>query len=114
VVENFVPDYSVAAMSEKAPGLAAFQHQLAAIDTSDWSVAQLGDKKLVAAEMNGPALPLATQYGNFNSRSTASNHGSLRTGSRNGSVFSHIRPGSCTRTAVASHSRALPPSPHCA
>jgi hypothetical protein len=53
VVENCVPDYRVAAMSEKAPGLAAFQHQLAAIDTSEWSVAQLVDKKLVAAELNG-------------------------------------------------------------
>src|SRR5262245_2130688 len=52
-IENCMPDYSAAAMSQKAPGLAAFQHQLAAIDTSGWSVAQLGDKKLVAAEMSG-------------------------------------------------------------
>jgi len=52
-VENCVPDYSAAAMSQKAPRLAAFQHQLTAIDSSGWSVAQLGDKKLVAAEMNG-------------------------------------------------------------
>ena len=59
-------------------------------------------------------ISLATQSGNFNSCSIALNHGSLRTGSRNGSVFSHVRPGSCTRTAVASHSRALPLSPHCA
>jgi hypothetical protein len=43
LVENCVPDYSVAAMSEKALRLVAFQHQLAAIDTSEWSVAQLGD-----------------------------------------------------------------------
>lgn len=53
VLENCVPDYGVAAMSEKAQGLAKFQHQLASIDTSGWSVAQLGDKRLVAAEMNG-------------------------------------------------------------
>jgi len=52
-IENCVPDYSAAAMSQKAPRLAAFQQQLAAIDTSGWSVAQLNDKKLVAAEMNG-------------------------------------------------------------
>src|SRR5690242_2750269 len=52
-VENCVPDYSAAAMLQKAPRLAAFQHQLTAIDSSGWSVAQLGDKKLVAAEMNG-------------------------------------------------------------
>ena len=52
-VENCLPDYSAAAMSHKAPHLATFQQQLAAIDTSGWSVAQLGDKKLVAAEMNG-------------------------------------------------------------
>jgi hypothetical protein len=52
-VENCVPDYSATAMSQKAPRLAAFQHQLTAIDSSGWSVTQLGDKKLVAAEMNG-------------------------------------------------------------
>ena len=52
-VENCLPDYSAAAMSHKAPHLATFQQQLATIDTSGWSVAQLGDKKLVAAEMNG-------------------------------------------------------------
>jgi hypothetical protein len=52
-IENCVPDYSAAAMSQKAPSLAAFQHRLAAIDTSGWSVEQLDDKKLVAAEMNG-------------------------------------------------------------
>src|SRR5215831_18188442 len=48
-VENCLPDYSAAAMSQKAPRLATFQHQLAAIDTSGWLVAQLGDRKLVAA-----------------------------------------------------------------
>ena len=53
VLENCVPDYGVAAMAEKAQGLAKFQHQLASLDTSEWSVAQLGDKRLVAAEMNG-------------------------------------------------------------
>jgi hypothetical protein len=53
VIENCVPDYGVAAMSEKAQRLAKFQQQLASIDSSGWSVAQLGDKRLVAAEMNG-------------------------------------------------------------
>jgi hypothetical protein len=53
VIANCVPDYGVTAMAEKAQGLAKFQHQLASIDTSGWSVAQLGDKKLVAAEMSG-------------------------------------------------------------
>ena len=52
-VANCVPDYSAAAMSQKAPQLAGFQRQLTAIDSSGWVVAQLGDKKLVAAEMNG-------------------------------------------------------------
>src|SRR5215472_4962478 len=52
-VANCVPDYSAAAMSQKAPRLAGFQRQLTAIDSSGWSVAQLGDKKLVAAEMSG-------------------------------------------------------------
>jgi hypothetical protein len=53
VIKNCVPDYSAAAMAEKALRLAAFQRQLAAIDTPQWSAAQIGDKKLVAAEMNG-------------------------------------------------------------
>jgi hypothetical protein len=52
-VANCVPDYSAAAMSQKAPLLAGFQRQLTAMDSSGWSEAQLGDKKLVAAEMNG-------------------------------------------------------------
>jgi len=52
-VANCVPDYSAAAMSQKAPRLAEFQRQLTAIDSSGWSVAQLGDKKLMTAEMNG-------------------------------------------------------------
>jgi hypothetical protein len=53
VIASCVPDYSAAAMSQRAPLLAGFQRQLTAIDSSGWSVAQLGDKKLVAAEMNG-------------------------------------------------------------
>ena len=53
VIKNCVPDYSGVAMAEKARRLAALQQQLAAIGTSQWSVAQLGDQKLVAAEMNG-------------------------------------------------------------
>ena len=52
------------------------------------------------------------QSGNFNSRSTALNQGSLRTGSRNGSGFSQVRPESRTRTAVANHSRDLAAFPH--
>jgi hypothetical protein len=53
VIENCIPDYGIAAMSEKARQLAKFQQQLASIDTSGWSVTDLGDKRLVAAEMNG-------------------------------------------------------------
>ena len=53
LIKNCVPDYSGVAMAEKARRLAALQQQLAAIGTSQWSVAQLGDQKLVAAEMNG-------------------------------------------------------------
>src|SRR5215469_4990513 len=52
-VANCVPDYSAAAMAQRAPRLAEFQRQLAAIDSTGWSVAQLGDKKLMTAEMNG-------------------------------------------------------------
>ena len=53
LVEHCLPDYGAAAMAEKARQLAKFQQQLASIDTSGWSVADLGDKRLVAAEMNG-------------------------------------------------------------
>ena len=53
VIENCIPDYGIAAMTEKARQLAKFQQQLASIDTSGWSVTDLGDKRLVAAEMNG-------------------------------------------------------------
>ena len=53
VIKNCVPDYGGVAMAEKARRLAALQQQLAVIGTSQWSVAQLGDQKLVAAEMNG-------------------------------------------------------------
>jgi hypothetical protein len=52
-VENCVPDYSAAAMAEKAKGLADFQKKLAAIDAKGWPAARVNDKKLVAAEMNG-------------------------------------------------------------
>lgn len=52
-VKGCAPDYSAAAMAEKAKALAGFQEKLAAIDTKGWSTAQAGDARLVAAEMNG-------------------------------------------------------------
>lgn len=52
-VENCAPDYSAAAIAEKANGLAKFQSKLAAIKTDGWPKARLIDKKLFAAEMNG-------------------------------------------------------------
>lgn len=52
-VENCVPDYGAAAMTEKAKGLADLQKKLAAIDAKGWKTPRINDKKLVAAEMNG-------------------------------------------------------------
>src|SRR5215475_10710750 len=50
----------------------------------------------------------ASIYGNFNARSIAWKRGSLRSGSRNGSVLKYSSPGSRSRMAVSSHSSALP------
>lgn len=47
------PDYSAAAMTRKAAGLAVFKNRLAAIDTTGWTASQRGDYSLVEAEMNG-------------------------------------------------------------
>lgn len=47
------PDYSAAAMTAKAQGLAGFKERLAAIDTKGWSASRRGDYRLVEAEMNG-------------------------------------------------------------
>ena len=47
------PNYSAAAMSAKAKRLPAFRARLAAIDRTGWSATQLGDYRLVEAEMNG-------------------------------------------------------------
>jgi hypothetical protein len=55
-----------------------------------------------------------TQFGNFNCRSIAWKRGSSRRGSRSGSVFRSSRPGSRSRNAVSSDSRALGRLPHCA
>lgn len=52
-VRDCVPDYTAAAMTAKAQGLAGFQKKLAAIDSSKWTLAQKIDLKIVAAEMNG-------------------------------------------------------------
>jgi len=47
------PDYGAAAMASKAAGLPTFRHRLAAIDRRGWTASQLGDYRLVEAEMNG-------------------------------------------------------------
>src|SRR6266566_3589187 len=48
-----VPDYGAAAMAAKAAALPQWRGQLDAIDTKGWPREQLGDYKLVKAEMNG-------------------------------------------------------------
>jgi uncharacterized protein (DUF885 family) len=52
-VVNGRPDYSVSAIAAKAAQLPAFRHRLAAIDRRGWTASQLGDYRLVEAEMNG-------------------------------------------------------------
>jgi hypothetical protein len=47
------PDYSAAAMTKKAKGLAAFRARLKAINHGDWSTEQKNDYRVVEAEMNG-------------------------------------------------------------
>lgn len=53
VMHYNVPDYRPAAMAAKAGDLKAWRRRLDAIDTNGWSIEQLNDYKLVAAEMNG-------------------------------------------------------------
>jgi hypothetical protein len=47
------PDYGAAAMAAMAARLLAFRHRLAAIDRRGWTASQVGDYRLVEAEMNG-------------------------------------------------------------
>ena len=48
-----IPDYSAGAMAAKAKGLEDFKARLAAIDTKGWPQKDLGDARLLKAEMNG-------------------------------------------------------------
>ncbi|MGI8509319.1 MAG: DUF885 family protein [Gemmatimonadaceae bacterium] len=48
-----VPDYSASAMTAQHAALAKYQHRLAAIDTTGWSVPEQVDYHIVRAEMNG-------------------------------------------------------------
>lgn len=47
------PDYGVAAMAAKAARLPSFRHRLASIDRRGWTASQIGDYRLVEAEMSG-------------------------------------------------------------
>jgi len=47
------PDYGAAAMAARAAQLPAFKRRLAAIDRRGWTASQIGDYRLVEAEMNG-------------------------------------------------------------
>lgn len=47
------PDYGAAAMAARAARLPAFRRRLASIDRQGWTASQLGDYRLVEAEMNG-------------------------------------------------------------
>ena len=53
VIVNGRPDYGASAMAEKAARLPTFRQRLEEIDRKGWSVPQLGDYRLVEAEMNG-------------------------------------------------------------
>lgn len=52
-IVNGRPDYGAAAMAAKAERLPAFQQRLRQIDRSGWSVSEVGDYRVVEAEMNG-------------------------------------------------------------
>lgn len=47
------PDYSAAAMAARAKRLPDFRRRLTAVDRRGWTATQLGDYRLVEAEMNG-------------------------------------------------------------
>jgi len=47
------PDYGAAAMAARAAQLPAFRRRLAAIDRRGWTASEVGDYRLVEAEMNG-------------------------------------------------------------
>ena len=47
------PDYSAAAMAARAARLPEFRQRLAAVDRTGWTASQIGDYRLVEAEMNG-------------------------------------------------------------
>ncbi|HEX8680149.1 MAG TPA: DUF885 family protein [Chthoniobacterales bacterium] len=52
-IDDGRPDYSAAAMTKKAEGLAGFRARLKAIDPRGWSTEQKNDYRLIEAEMNG-------------------------------------------------------------
>ena len=47
------PDYGAAAMAARAARLPTFRRRLGAIDRRGWTASQLGDYRLIEAEMNG-------------------------------------------------------------
>ena len=53
VIVNGRPDYGASAMAEKAARLPTFRQRFEEIDRKGWGVPQLGDYRLVEAEMNG-------------------------------------------------------------
>jgi len=48
-----IPDYSPAAMAAKAAALPEWRKRLEALDTTNWTIVQTNDLKLIRAEMNG-------------------------------------------------------------
>jgi hypothetical protein len=53
ILKGGVADYSADAMAAKATALPGWRRRLDAIDTRGWTIEELTDYKLVAAEMNG-------------------------------------------------------------
>jgi Bacterial protein of unknown function (DUF885) len=53
ILKGGVADYSAGAMAAKATALPGWRRRLDAIDTRGWTIEELTDYKLVAAEMNG-------------------------------------------------------------
>ncbi len=56
---NGVPDYTAATTARRLQELAAWQEQLAVLDTTGWTVTEQVDWHLVRAEMNGMRFALA-------------------------------------------------------
>ncbi|MEL7223164.1 MAG: hypothetical protein AAGJ93_17700, partial [Bacteroidota bacterium] len=52
-LRNGAPDYTAATFDQRWPAFEKLRAQLLAIDTTNWSIAQKADWRIILAEMNG-------------------------------------------------------------